>query len=211
MTRRRAVRTAQRVFARSGALGIALLLSACASGPAPRDHFYRVELAPPARALESPLLDGILEVSRFRLDSLSDGRDLVYRSAADATELQRFAYRRWVDPPSAMLQSEIASYLARAGVAQAVVTSDIRVDAAFALDGRIPRYEIVLGSRGEVRLELEFGVTDQGSRDLLFLGRYAAARPFPPDDLEAAARAFSDALEEVLQRFVEDWAASPTR
>ena len=209
--RRRAVRTAHCVSARSAALLIAVLLSACASGPAPRDHFYRVELAPPAHPLEPPLLDGILEVSRFRLDSLSDGRDLVYRSAADATELQRFAYRRWVDPPSAMLQSEIASYLARARVAQAVVTSDIRVDAAYALDGRILRYEIVLGSPGEVRLELEFGVTNQGSRDLLFLGRYAAVRPFPPDDLDAAARAYGDALREILERFVEGWATSPTR
>jgi cholesterol transport system auxiliary component len=209
--RRRATRKTQWVCVRSAALVIAVLLSACASGPAPRDHFYRVELAPPEHALESPLLNGILEVSRFRLDSLSDGRDLVYRSAAEATELQRFAYRRWVDPPSAMLQSEIASYLARAGVAQAVVTSDIRVDAAYALDGRILRYEIVLGSPGEVRLELELGVTDQGSRDLLFLGRYAVVRPFPPHDLDAAARAYSDALQEILQRFLEDWAASPTR
>jgi cholesterol transport system auxiliary component len=211
MTRLRAMRTAQRGSARSAALVIVVLLSACASGPAPRDHFYRVELAPPARSLESPLLDGILEVSRFRLDSLSDGRDLVYRSDADAAELQRFAYHRWVDPPSAMLQGEIASYLGRAGVAQAVVTSDIRIDAAYALDGRILRYEIVLGGPGEVRLELEFGVTDQASRDLLFLGSYAVARPFPPDDLEAAARAYSDALEEILQQFVEDWAASRTR
>ena len=215
MKRRRATPALQRMFTRGWALGIAILLSillsACASGPAPGDHFYRVELAPPAQPLELPLLNGILVVSRFRLDSLSDERNLVYRSAADSTELHQYAYRRWVDPPSAMLQAEIASYLAQAGVARDVVTPDIRVHTGYALDGRILRFESVLGSVGEVHLELEFAVTKRDDRKLLFLNRYSAARPIPLDDMDATARAYGDALEEVLQRFVADWTASRAR
>ena len=171
-------------------------------------YTFKVADAGPVMLVSSPLLEGILVVSRFRLDSLSDERNLVYRTNEDSPELHQYTYRRWADPPSTMLQAEIASYLASAGVARDVVTPDIRVDTAYALDGRVLRFESVLGDTAEVRLGLELGVTERDDQKLLFLARYSAARHFPVSDFDAMARAYSDALEEVLQRFMGDWLES---
>ena len=49
----------------------------CAAAPAPRDHFYRIEAPPPARAADAPLLAGTLSVQRLRADALTDESSLL--------------------------------------------------------------------------------------------------------------------------------------
>ena len=59
---------------RAGAL-LLLVLWGCASGPAPADHHYRLDVAAP-EAPAAKRLDGVLQVDRLRADALAGERDV---------------------------------------------------------------------------------------------------------------------------------------
>ena len=178
----------------------------CAAGPAPRDHFYRIEAPRPARSAESPLLAGALSVKRPRADALTDERAVLYRRDATSEVLQA-SYDFWVDPPTAMLQSEIVGWLREAAVAERVVTPALRIQATHRLAGRLLRLERVTGS-GEARVvfEIELALSRGPGRELLLLETYREERPVDGGSVSGAADAFGQALGAVLERFVVDLA-----
>ena len=182
----------------------AALWLGCAAGPAPQDHFYRIQLPPPSRTGEAPLLEGALEVQRLRADALTDERAVLYRGEGSA-ELLQSSYHFWVDPPTAMLQNGIVRWLRDANVAERVVTPALRVDASHRLAGRLLRLERVVGG-GDARIELELELALRGgsSRAILLLESYREERTVESNSVGAAADAFGDALGAVLESFVAD-------
>jgi len=188
-------------------LGTALLgVAGCLAGPAPADHFYRLEAAGAPAPLAEPALPGVLEVRPFRAEALTSERAILYRAEADAREVHRHAYHRWVETPPDMLQQLVADHLRRAGAAERVVTPALRVPADYELVGRIGRLEQVFGAGGpRVVLELDLAVTRiAADRELLLQEVYRAERATEGESAEAAARALGDALAEVLDRLVRD-------
>ena len=89
---------------RLGLASLALLLlgtSGCISGPAPRDHVYRLEPVAPA-PLREPRLTGTLEVDRLRSDALTNERALLYRETSESTQINQYSYHQWADSPTSM-------------------------------------------------------------------------------------------------------------
>jgi ABC-type uncharacterized transport system auxiliary subunit len=185
-------------------LAVALSWSSCASGPAPRDHFYRLDVAKPASS-EEPRIRGTLEVARPRVEALSQGRRILYRSPDRPGEIAQYAYHQWSDPPSVMLQDRLVDFLRAAGVATAVVTPAVRVDADYSVIGRLQRFEQIIGSGGSrVVVGLELALIRAKGRKLLYLGSYHEEREAGSESVSDAVQAFEEAVEAIFARFVAE-------
>ena len=192
-------------------LALAAGPGACASGPAPKDHFYRLELPEPCRRFTAPAFPGTLMVRRPRADALTSERNLLYRSG-DSPEVGRHAYHFWSDHPTALLREEVAGYLRASGAADRVVTPELRVDPDYELSSRIVRLERVLGSPPRVVAELQLGVTRTGDREVVLFERYRETRAADGAGVAASVEAAGEAVAALLDRFLGDSAGGdPSR
>lgn len=183
---------------------VAIAWVGCASGPAPRDHFYRLETAAP-QAPASPKLTGRLEVERLRVETISQGRRMLYRDTSQSGEIEQYAYHHWVDPPSVMLREELVRYLREAGVAEGVVTPAVHVESDYLVSGRVVRFETVFGdSDPRVVVELELALTRQEGRELLLLESYREERVAPSGSVADAVTAYDQAVGAIFERFLAD-------
>lgn len=206
---------ARRPGGRATAALLLLVASACASGRAPALHYYRLEAGTPA-PLPSPVFEGVLQVERPRTDALTGQRGLVHRRAdeAGAPVLHRYVHHRWVDPPPAMLEEEIARYLREAGAADRVLDSQPRTPPDYVLYTRLAALEQAHEPPGIV-LAVDFTVVRTADEVVVLQQSERIEEPIPQDDVPHAVVAYDEALARVLARFLEAAAAArdpkPTR
>jgi len=187
------------------------LLLACAGGPAPRDHFYRLETSAPT-PLAAPIFRGTVEVDRFRADALTGGIRIVLRQADGASELEPYDYHQWADPPTTQLQTCLVDYLRQAQAAPLVVIPELRARADFAVLGRIARLEHQTGG-GAPRavVELELTVSRESDRTLLLQRVYREERPAAGPGVAEAVAAADEALSAIFAQFLTDAGAQIPR
>ena len=185
-------------------LTVVATIGGCIGGPAPQDHFYRLELLAPATPLNPAPLNGTLQVMRPWADALTGERPLLYRQNSEASQLHRHAYHRWVDSPTLILQQEIARYLRASQIAEQVVTPELRVKADYLLSCRILKFERVLGDSPRVVMELELGLTHMKDRQALMLQTYREEQKANGDGVAASVGAYNLALSNILNRFLAD-------
>ncbi len=184
---------------------IAAIVTSCASGPGPEDHFYRLRAGAPETRLEQPVFPGTVEVDLFRSDALAGERLLLARAEPGSLEIRRLPYHYWVDAPTRMVQTEVATYLRAAGAADRVITPATRVEPDYVLRGRIVRLERVLGGpTPRARIELEISVVRERGRELVLLVSYDEEESAQDGSIEASVVAFNRALTRILERFVAD-------
>jgi len=178
----------------------------CASKPAPRDHFYRLEIQPPA-PLSSPALAGTLEVDRLRVEAIHQGRRMLYRDASQPKAIGQYDYHFWADPPGLMLQDQLVRTLRAVGVARRIVTPGIHVESQYVLNGRLVRMERHTGAgMPRIVVEMEFDlVATEGSKNL-FQGGYAEERTASHDSVGASVAAYDDAVTAIFARLIADLA-----
>jgi ABC-type uncharacterized transport system auxiliary subunit len=196
---------------RAPLLAAAALALACAGGPAPRDHFYRLETPAPAPRAAA-VIPGTVEVERFRADALTGGVRIVQRSAAERSELVPYAYHQWADPPTILLQTRLVDFLRAAQAAPLVVTPELRASADFSLLGRIGRLELVTGE-GEpsALVELELTLARVRDRAIVLHRVYREQRPAAGPGVAGAVDAAGDAVGAIFERFLADAGAAPAR
>lgn len=180
---------------------LAVGLAGCASPAPPRDSFYRLTVAPEVAVLEHPVLPGVLEVNRLDVDGVLSERGLAYAEADGA--LARYRYDLWSDAPATALQMELADTLRRAGVAEQVVTPDLRVPPEWTVRGRLFRFE-VLPDSGRVAIKLQLAVVSARDGSLLLLRSYESQPAVAGDGPTAAVAALNRGAAELLSRFVFD-------
>ena len=184
--------------------GLSLALG-CAAGPAPTDHFYRLEAAEPARELAKPRLPGSVRVNRLRSETMTDGTSLLVRDDENPAEVVRLAYHHWTDAPTLMLRDQMVRYLQRAGVAGRVLTPSVRGAVDYTLSGRILQLERRVGSGGErVDIEVEFSLLRESDRVLVLHRSYAEVEKVTGSGVAAAVEAWNRALTRLFGRFVAD-------
>jgi ABC-type uncharacterized transport system auxiliary subunit len=151
----------------------------------------------------------VLEVDRFRAEALTGERPILYRHAEEGAEVRRHAYHRWVDSPTRMVQSQVARYLRAAGVAEAVVTPEMRANPDFVLSGTLVRLERVIGAgRPGVVVALQLGVVRESDHHLVFQRGYRSEREADGDAVADSADALNAALTEICRRIVADLSAA---
>jgi cholesterol transport system auxiliary component len=197
-----------RALGRIFTLGSILLLGACFGGAAPSDSFYRLEVPSPA-ALPSPALQGIVEVGRFAAEGLTGERALLYSYRDKPDQVLRYGYQLWVEPPAVLLETEMVRLLRDAQVAPTVVTADLRVPPDFLIEGRLHRFEQVIGSPFGVVVEMELNLVRLRTSELLLQRRYRVEKPTFGDQPAEAVQAYQAAVGEIFGRFLTDLAQKP--
>ena len=176
-----------------------LLLSACAGPPAPRETFHRLEVPPVAARLAKPALAGVLEIDRVETEGVLAERAIAYQAAAGA--LQRYLYEFWSDPPGVMVQDAIAGRMRDAGIADTVVTPDLRVPPDWVLKAKLKRFEH-LPESGQAVVRMQVSVISARNGALLLLTDYEAeAGGATP---ATVAPAMGRAVAEAVGRLVAD-------
>ena len=179
-------------------------LAACAQPELPQDSFYRLQLnAPQSGGL---VLNGVLEVERFRADGLTSGRPLVYSEGAG--KLAEYHYHFWVEAPVDLLQDEMVSYLRASNVATHVVTPDLRMDEDYLLTGKIKRLERLLSGDDKVAVELELGLKEVKTDRILVLKTYTIETNQTDAGMHGAVQAMNTALSDIYSNFLADVRAS---
>jgi len=195
------------MIGRLSALVLAAVLAACGgNATVPENHFYRLEVAPP-EAPGKRLLTGVLEVDRLLATGELTQRSIVYRQADNPHQLQAYHYRFWNEPPGVLLQAELVGYLRAAGVADKVMTPEMRARPDYAITGRVEKLERIVGgsNAGVIEMSLVLRRVDDGK--VLVAKSYV--RDFQPKDdgLTALVKGFSAAVRDIFKAFVGDIAA----
>jgi ABC-type uncharacterized transport system auxiliary subunit len=191
---------------RSLAALLALLgLVSCASGPAQRDHFYRLDVPAPASPRTVPVLPGVVEIDRPRADHLVRERPILHSEGGNAIEVTPYVYHLWVDSPTLMVQRELARWFDVSGVASQTVLPEAGVRERWLVTGRLERFEHVV-PEGVALVVLELRLKDQKSGDLRVQRRYEARAP-AGGAIDAAIPAFGVAVGSIFEQFAADVAA----
>jgi len=184
--------------------GVALLLglAACAGSPPPPDAFHRLVVPPPA-ARTTPRLDGVLEVERLAAADVLRSRPLVVMEAGTGV-LRHARYHLWVDGPPVLLQDALVDYLRAAGLAERVVTPELRDEPRWLVEGRIHRFERVAGAGGAAAVRLELVLRERDAGPPRVHEVYRVTRAAADDSAAAAIEALGLAVGEVFAAFVSD-------
>lgn len=178
----------------------AFVFAACAGGPAPVDHFYRIEVGKPS-STGGFALSGPIHVNPLRTDGLIGQRRMLYRQNEATAEIAQHAYHRWADPPAIALQTALVGFLRDAGAAEIVMEANARSRPDYTISGRIHRLERILGGEPAVVVELELTMMSSKG-ELLVHESYRETRAAA--DVAEAARAIGDAVHGIFERFLVD-------
>jgi ABC-type uncharacterized transport system auxiliary subunit len=187
--------------------GMWMTLWGCASGPAPIDHYYRIDAGIPS-APAAKKLEGNLQIDRLRADALTGKRQLLYKETAGASEIRQHPYQRWADPPSILLQTELVSFLSAAAVADSVIAATARVKPDYVVSGRIREFERVLGPEVHAVVEIQLAATSTGSGEILVNRIYREERGAANASVEASVIAFNEAVHIIFEQFLADLTGS---
>ncbi|GJL55053.1 MAG: hypothetical protein NPIRA02_21850 [Nitrospirales bacterium] len=187
----------------------ALLLEGCLGGPAPQDHFYRLELPTPQSSFTSPLLQGTLQITRPWADALTRERQLLYRTTTRTAQVQRHTYHHWIDSPTLIVQQQIAQYLRHSGMATQVVTPDLRVNADYRLSCHMTKLERIVDDPPRVIMEMELGLSHIREREVVLLRTYHVEEPAHGYNITATIEAYNHALTNILDQFLADTSSIP--
>jgi ABC-type uncharacterized transport system auxiliary subunit len=181
-------------------------LAACSQPEVPPDQFYRLAVTTPEAAAVAPRLPGTLVVERPDAEGLLTGRPIVYTTSAPSAALLEHRYDFWEKAPALLVRDALVGCLDRAGMARRVVTEQTRVDAEFAVLGRLVRFERIEATPPRVAVEMQLGLRDTRSRDLLLWTTYTDERPARDDSMTASIAAFDEAVSEICRQLIADLA-----
>jgi ABC-type uncharacterized transport system auxiliary subunit len=194
------------------ACGLAAGLAACAQAPVPTDTFYRLdtaEVAAPAPApapasVRAPVLAGAVEIRPLTTDGVLRQRAIAF-IGPDGQGLEHYSYHFWAESPADAVQRVLAEAVRAAGIFDTVVTPEIRVATDYEVQGRLSRFEQVLGGAGpRFVAELDLTVLRKRGLGLMLMKTYRAERPAAAPSVEAAVAAARLCLADIFKEFAED-------
>ena len=125
----------------AGALMAALLLAGCGGGGKRLQDLYfalqsDVTLAPAARPIP-----GTLRVTPIAARGFVAGSRIVFRTAEEPLEVQRYAQLLWEEVPARAIADDLTAAARAAGVFEHVITAGDPARADFLLTGELQRFE----------------------------------------------------------------------
>ena len=179
-------------------------LTACGSAPpVPEDQYYRLQAIYASEPLTTKPLAGTIEVDRFVADGLTSERAIVYSDIQKPNQVRAYHYDFWIKPPTVMLRDELVSFLRKSKISDAVVTPEMRVNAEYALTGKIKHLEQVKMESGyRTILEVELGLRHPNTGKLLFLDTYRLENDALGSSVGAAVNSLNTALSIIYSEFL---------
>jgi cholesterol transport system auxiliary component len=177
-------------------------LAACAQPELPKDHYYRLQVLSPEKGKGEVLFKGTIEVERFLADGLTAGRPIVYSETGSEHQLLAYHYHFWTEPPVVMLRDQMIDFLRAARVADLVVSPEMRSRPDYRLTAKIKRLEKIVGPNPSAIAELQLGLQDEKSGDIIHLANYRVEVGAKSASVGDAVIAMNKALSEIYARFV---------
>ena len=115
-----------------------------------------------------------------------------------------YHYHFWTEPPTVLLRDQLIEYLRAAGIAKTVVTAEMRVAPDFIISGKIKRFEQVRDAAPHVVLEMELGLRQAGTDNLVYWGTYAKKVAAEGTTVADGVKAANIALSQVYSDYVRD-------
>lgn len=188
----------------AAATGAMLLLAGCGSPSAvPQDHYYRLNVDSSDK-MGAPMISGAVEVSRFVADGAVANRPVLYTNANAPNAVSEYNYNFWIEAPPTLLKDALVTYLRASGVADRVVTPEMRFDAKYAVVARIKRLEVRTGDRPQGVASFELGLRRNADDELLVLDDYEAVVDAAGDTVPELIVAVDKAVDQVFSEFVND-------
>ncbi len=184
------------------ALALVVAVAACAQPELPKDHYYRLQVQMPKKDKGATLFKGTIEVERFLADGLTAGRPIVYSQAGSEYQLLEYHYHFWTEPPVVMLRDQLIDFLRAAGVADLVVSPEMRSRPDYRLTAKIKRFEKIDGPKPSAIAELQLGLQDEQSGEIIHLANYRVEVGAKSQSVGDAVIAMNKALTEIYTRFV---------
>ncbi len=185
---------------------VAMLMAGCSSTPVPEDSFYRLgNLPEPTLIFESPPIDGRLMIEVPRAAGIRRQRGILYSEDADHVEVRRYYYHFWEEPPPQMLQRRLIERLRLASLADSI-TEGLSRDVDFRLRTRIREFDRrVDGNKMSAVIDIDVilftGYTDG---EAIFRNSYRQRVEADNVNMVSTASAFSQALDQVIDQFLND-------
>lgn len=177
-------------------------LTACAQPELPKDHYYRLRVQLPEKSNAEALFKGTIEVERFLADGLTAGRPIVYSQSGSEHQLLAYHYHFWTEPPVVMLRDQMIDFLRAAKAADMIVSPELRTRPDYRLTAKIKRLEKVVGPKPSAVAELQLGLQDEKSGDIIHLANYRVEVGAKSASVGDAVIAMNKALGEIYSRFV---------
>jgi ABC-type uncharacterized transport system auxiliary subunit len=195
-----------RAFKPLALLPILALLAGCfGSAPAvPKEQYFRLVAAAPASQSDKRISGG-LEIVPFAGEGVMTERPLLF-TADGGRKLEQRNYAYWTDAPPQMLRDQLVTYLRQTGIADNVAPSELRLEAAYTVQGTIRRLEQLVGSNTGAVISLEIAVIEKADDRLILSRVYTAEQPTSGENIDDAVAALNDGLDEVFAAFVGDLA-----
>lgn len=185
----------------------AALLAGCggSSPPVPADNFYRILISGPEARSTGMALSGVVSVTAFDADGLVRARPVLFTPSGESHAVRQHNYHFWADSPTKLLQEQLVGYLKKTGLAETVVTPELRVRADFELMGKIKRLERLVGDGApRVIAELELSLVRLADRRLVVTNTYAVELPADGDSVSASVLALTEAVGRIFAAFAAD-------
>lgn len=180
-----------------------VVTAGCMAPNVPKEQYFRMVATPATEKLAHPFV-GILEASPLGADGVTGERPLLY-TANGGVKLEQRNYAYWTELPTSMIRDQLVTYLRSAGAAEQVVASELRIGAAYRVQGEIKRLEQSAGKKNDIGiLELELSVVDENTDQLVMSKVYHSEQPAADHSIDAAVAALNVGLQDVLNRFAAD-------
>lgn len=199
------------VLVRNGSLLVLalLLVIGCSSPPIPQDRYYRLSFDNQS-SLDAGgnLFDGSVSVELPRAAGIRRQRAIIYSNDAEHLELKRHRYLRWEAPPSEMIQKRL---LYRFRPLAKTTTDAAHANTDYRIQTTLHRFEREIeDSQVWAVVSMDFKVLPaKASGDPLLEGQYETRVQARGTDMIASARAFSTAVEQVIDQFLAEVRESP--
>lgn len=149
----------------------------------------------------------VIHVKQLHASAPYNTNHIIY--APNRHQRDRYAYHQWITPPSDMLTSLLARDIERTGISDTVVLMPSAKNVTHRIKGTIIEfYENDEPGDWEAVLSLRLSLTRSNpaarTETRLFTKTYREVRPLDKNNPYALARAMSNAMESVSERFIDD-------
>ena len=185
----------------------ALSFVACSIGkPIPPATTYVVEPPMPATRTAAAQRSGTLRIGNVRVAAPFAGNALVYR--ANEVQFTADPYQAFLADPAAMLGSQLAAWLDRAGPFEGVAQPGSARTAPYVLEATFTELygDFTPGAPAAAVMTVQFVLVDQtGARSkTLYEGTISRRVGLAQATPEALVHGYGQALSEILEQFVSD-------
>lgn len=179
---------------------LVVVFSGCTTS-LPQPEFYSLSSEMPLEVMPSKKLGGTVRILNFTAAAPFSEPFIAYRS--DPYRLHYDRFRRWVGPPSELVQELVIDYLRESGLCEAFVTSDGALEAEYKLRGRVREFYELDAQEGMWAVcKLELCLSDRGGNSVISHVTRNKVEATRDKDLTGLAKAMSKAVRLSVESFL---------